>query len=88
MEGGKAPSSSSIRKVTGRLMSQDKKKRNSFPLMASTVLGAVFSHNLGFSGSELGGGEVELEFGRGRDSEAEFSESRWSGSNANSGEFA
>lgn len=73
--GGRAPSSRSIRKVTGRLMSQDKKKRNSFPLIASRVLGAVPSHNLGFCGCELRE-KIEFELGGGRDFEAEFSESR------------
>ena len=31
---GKLPSNLSMRKVTGRLMSQDKKNRNSFPLIS------------------------------------------------------
>lgn len=46
---GKVPSNLSTRKVTGRLMSHDKKNRNSFPLIASFWLSqAVNYHNLGF----------------------------------------
>lgn len=38
LAGGKLPSNLSTRKVTGRLMSQDKKNRNSFPLISAKWL--------------------------------------------------
>jgi hypothetical protein len=36
--GGKLPSNFSMLKVTGRLMSQDKKNRNSFPLISTSSI--------------------------------------------------
>lgn len=38
LEFGKLPSRRSMRKVTGRLMSQDKKKRNSLPVIGTACL--------------------------------------------------
>lgn len=46
---GKVPSNLSTRNFTGRLMSQDKKNLNSFPLIAAFWLSrAANYHNLGF----------------------------------------